>query len=158
MTITAVEVLVHLRGAAIEYGEARLGFSASRIGTHSLAGVPVETIQLIGRWRSQRFMRYIRIQVQQMTKGVADAMTANNDFFTVEGRKREPTFERSTRFTEGRPGPRLPSGQLESCGLHHKPGRRESELENWRPGIEGERSDLGPKSDAKQLGATLGND
>jgi hypothetical protein len=51
-----------------------------------LAGVPVETIQLIGRWRSQTFMRYhIRIQVQQMTKGVADVMTTNPDFFTIEG-------------------------------------------------------------------------
>jgi hypothetical protein len=94
-TITAGDVLVHLRAAAIQYGEARLGFPASRIGTHSLragaamamflAGVPVETIQLIGRWRSQTFMRYIRIQVQQMTKGVADVMIANPDFFTIEG-------------------------------------------------------------------------
>jgi hypothetical protein len=50
-----------------------------------LAGVPVETIQLIGWWRSQTFMRFIRIQVQQMTKGVADVMTANPNFFTIEG-------------------------------------------------------------------------
>ena len=48
-----------------------------------LAGVPVERIQLIGRWRSQTFMRFIRIQVQQMTKGVADVMTANPNFFTI---------------------------------------------------------------------------
>ena len=72
-TITAREVLVHLPAAAIKYGEARLGFPAGQIGTHSLraraamemllAGIPVETIQLIGRWRSQAFMRhYIRIQ------------------------------------------------------------------------------------------------
>ena len=84
-TITAGEVLRHLRAAAIQYGEAQLGFPASRIGTHSLragtamamflAGVPVETIQLIGRWRSQTFMQYIRIQVQQTKRGVADEMT-----------------------------------------------------------------------------------
>jgi hypothetical protein len=132
--ITAGEVLVHLRAAAIQYGEARLGFAASRIGTHSLragaamamflAGVPVETIQLIGRWRSQTFMRYIRIQVQQMTKGVADVMTANPDFFTIEGKETETTVERSPRFIGGRPGPRLPPGQSESCGLHYKPGGR----------------------------------
>ena len=93
-TITAGEVLQHLRAAAIQYGEARLGFPASRIGTHSLragaamamflAGVPVETIQLIGRWWSQTFMQYIRIQVQQMTRGVADVMTTNPNFFTIE--------------------------------------------------------------------------
>ena len=29
-------------------------------------------------------MRYIRIQVQQMTKGVTDIMTTNPDFFTIE--------------------------------------------------------------------------
>ncbi|KAI2509947.1 hypothetical protein MHU86_4512 [Fragilaria crotonensis] len=93
-TITSGEVLRHLRAAAIQYGEGRLGFPASRIGTHSLragaamamflAGVPAETIQLIGRWRSQTFMRYIRIQVQQMTRGVADVMTTNPEFFTID--------------------------------------------------------------------------
>ncbi len=60
---------MHLRAAAVQYREARLGFPAARIGTHSLragatiamflAGVPAETIQLIGRWRSQTFMRYV---------------------------------------------------------------------------------------------------
>jgi hypothetical protein len=54
-----------------------------------LAGVPAETIQLIGRWRSQTFMRYIRIQVQQMTRGVADVMTTNPDFFTIEAGNEE---------------------------------------------------------------------
>ena len=99
-TITAGEVLQHLRAAAIQYGETRLGFPASRIGTHSLrsgaamamflAGVPVETIQLIGRWRSQTFMRYIRIQVQQMTRGVADDMTTNPRFFTINRENDRP--------------------------------------------------------------------
>lgn len=49
-----------------------------------LASVPVETIQLIRRWRSQAFLRYIRIQVQQLTQGVATDMTANPDFYTIE--------------------------------------------------------------------------
>lgn len=99
-TIMAGEVLRQLRAAAIQYGEARLGFPVSRIGTHSLragaamamflAGIPVETIQLIGRWRSQTFMRYIRIQVQQMTRGVADVITANPEFFTIEERDAGP--------------------------------------------------------------------
>jgi hypothetical protein len=55
-----------------------------------LAGVPVETIQLIGRWRSQTFMRYIRIQVQQMTRGVADEMTTNPSFFTIDRENDRP--------------------------------------------------------------------
>jgi hypothetical protein len=93
-TVTAVEVLVHLSAAAIQYGEAQLGFLACRIGTHFLragaamamflAGVPVEKIMFIGRWRSQTFMRYIRIQVQQMTKGVADVVTTNPNFFAID--------------------------------------------------------------------------
>ncbi len=51
-TITAEEMLVHLRVAAIQYREAQLGFPAGDIGMHSLragaamamflAGVPVE--------------------------------------------------------------------------------------------------------------------
>ena len=56
--VTSNQVLHHLRAAALQYGEGRLGFSVSKIGTHSLragaatamflAGVPAETIQLIG--------------------------------------------------------------------------------------------------------------
>ena len=91
--VTAQQILHHLRAAALQYGEQRLGFPISKIGTHSLragaatamflAGVPAETIQLIGRWRSQTFLRYIRIQVQQLTRGVAADMTTNPNFFTI---------------------------------------------------------------------------
>ena len=76
-TVTAGQILHHLRAVALEYGEDRLGFPVLKIGTHSLragaatamflAGVPAETIQLIGRWRGQTFLRYIRIQVPQLT-------------------------------------------------------------------------------------------
>jgi hypothetical protein len=91
--VTAQQILQHLRAAALQYGEPRLGFPISKVGTHSiragaatamfLAGVPAETIQLIGRWRSQTFLRYIRIQVQQLTRGVAENMTTNPNFFTI---------------------------------------------------------------------------
>ena len=90
--VTAQQVLHHLRAAALQYGEQRLGFPISKIGTHSLragaatamflAGVPAET-QLIGRWQSQIFLRYIRIQVQQLTRGVATDMTTNPNFLTI---------------------------------------------------------------------------
>jgi hypothetical protein len=91
--VTSNQVLHHLRAAALQYGEGRLGFPVAKIGTHSiragaatamfLAGVPAETIQLIARWRSQTFLRYIRIQVQLLTKGVATDMTSNPDFLTI---------------------------------------------------------------------------
>lgn len=82
-----------------------------------LAGIVVKTIQLIGgQWRSQTFMQYIRIQVQQMTRGVADVMTVNPDLFTIEGGMPDPPFVRRPRFIGGRLGPRLPPGQPKSCG------------------------------------------
>ena len=39
-----------------------------------LAGVPVYTIMLIGRWSSDAFLRYIRKQVEQFSKHVAKQM------------------------------------------------------------------------------------
>ncbi len=79
--ITSTQVLHHLRAAAVQYGDDRLGFPLKKLGTHSIrsgaatamfiAGVPVETIKMIGRWRGNAFLRYIRTQVQQVTKGVA---------------------------------------------------------------------------------------
>ena len=94
--ISSNQVLNQLRAGALLYGEERLGFKAESIGTHSLrsgaatamfiAGVPAETIQLIGRWKSQTFLRYIRTQVQELTQGVASGMIECPDFFTI-GRK-----------------------------------------------------------------------
>jgi hypothetical protein len=51
-----------------------------------LAGVKVETIQMIGRWRSRSFMRYLRIQVPETTQGVATRMTSRHTFFTIDHR------------------------------------------------------------------------
>jgi hypothetical protein len=47
-----------------------------------LAGVPVYTIMLIGRWSSDAFLRYIRRQVQEFSAGVSRRMILTNDFFT----------------------------------------------------------------------------
>jgi hypothetical protein len=48
-----------------------------------LAGVPYETIQLISRWRSRPFMKYLSIQVTASTQGVTTKMTSLDSFFTV---------------------------------------------------------------------------
>jgi hypothetical protein len=74
-TIASSQVLTRLRTAAQSVGSATLGFVPKEIGTHSLhseaamemhlAGVPVYTIMLIGRWSSVAFLRYIRKQVEQ---------------------------------------------------------------------------------------------
>ncbi|KAI2498218.1 hypothetical protein MHU86_16300 [Fragilaria crotonensis] len=69
--ISSKSILRQLRMATTRREE-RLGLQASGIGTHSirsgaamamhLAGVPSETIQMVGRWRSQTFMRYLEFK------------------------------------------------------------------------------------------------
>jgi hypothetical protein len=92
-SITSKTILRQIRSATRMAGESRLGLQSERVGTHSLrsgaamamylAGVPSETIQLIGRWRSSTFMRYLRIQVPDTTLGVATRMTNRPSFFTI---------------------------------------------------------------------------
>jgi hypothetical protein len=77
-------VISMLRVACATIGSTRLGFEPEEIGTHSLcsgaamemylAGVPVYTIMLIGRWSSDAFLHYIRRQVEQFSKDVAQKM------------------------------------------------------------------------------------
>jgi integrase len=113
--ISSNQVIQHLRAGALLYGEERLGFTTNRIGTHSLrsgaatamflAGVPTETIQMIGRWKSQAFLRYIRIQVQQLTQGVASGMIEHSNFFTIGRRKSQKETWPRQRAVQEREGP-----------------------------------------------------
>ncbi len=90
--ITSCQVITFLR-AACAIGSARLGFEPEEIGTHSLcssaamemylAAVPVYTIMLIGRWSSDAFLRYIRRQVDQFLKDVAQKMLTHRSFRTI---------------------------------------------------------------------------
>lgn len=67
---TGSELLKRLRLAATSIGPDVLGFTADQISLHSarsgaamamfLAGVPVFTIMLMGRWSSDAFLHYIR--------------------------------------------------------------------------------------------------
>jgi hypothetical protein len=49
-----------------------------------LAGVPVFTIMLLGRWSSDAFLRYIRKQVKEFSSGVSYLMINNGNFFTIQ--------------------------------------------------------------------------
>ena len=70
-----------------------MGYVPDEIGTHSLRSgaamamylnqVPVFTIMLIGRWKSDAFLKYIRRQVQQFSSGVSARMIRTPHFFTV---------------------------------------------------------------------------
>ena len=48
-----------------------------------LAGTPVYTIMLMGRWSSDAFMRYIRKQVISLSHGIAAKMLTYEQFYTV---------------------------------------------------------------------------
>jgi hypothetical protein len=68
--------------------------------------------------------------------------------------KPELTFEGSPRFTGGRPGPRYPPGQPESCGRRQTRSTKigAGKLAPWNLGRgkrqQGEERDLEPDSDA----------
>jgi hypothetical protein len=91
--ITSRQVITTLCAACATIGSARLGFEPDEIGTHSLcsgtdmemylAGVPIYTIMLIGRWSSDAFLRYIRRQVEQFSKDVAQKMLTHQSFRTI---------------------------------------------------------------------------
>jgi hypothetical protein len=99
------ELLHRIRLATTAIGADNLGFTASQIGLHSarsgaamamfLAGVPVFTIMLLGRWSSDAFLRYIRKQVMEFSSGISTKMIQNENFFTIpalsSGNCPEPT-------------------------------------------------------------------
>ena len=63
------------------------------MGTHSiwsgfatelyLAKVYLETIIIMGIWESSTFLRYIRIQVSDLSKGISTLMTTNHALYTM---------------------------------------------------------------------------
>ena len=88
-----------MRWAADNQGADNLGYKANEIGCHSIRSgvamvmylaqhpmrVPTYTIMLQGRWCSDAFLRYIRKQVKEFSKGVSEAMISNEsyNFFTI---------------------------------------------------------------------------
>ena len=91
--ISSRTILLKLRTAVTIIGEELLGFTASEIGTHSirsgaamamyLDNVPIFTIMLIGRWKSDAFLAYIRKQVEQFSHNVSTRMLSHIDWFTT---------------------------------------------------------------------------
>ena len=91
-SITSKNAINALRSAVKKHGEDRLGFQANEIGTHSIRSggamamylavpqIPTYTIQLIGRWRSDAFLKYIRKQVKQFSACISESMVTNENF------------------------------------------------------------------------------
>jgi hypothetical protein len=92
-TIPSSFILLKIRQAVSNLGYEKLGFHPEEVGTHSnrsggamgmfLAGTPVYTIMLMGRWSSDAFMRYIRKQVLSLSHGIATKMLTFEEFYTV---------------------------------------------------------------------------
>jgi len=92
-TIPSSMFLHRIRFTVAQLGPEKLGFTPEEVGTHSnrsggamgmfLAGTPIYTIMLIGRWSSDAFMRYIRKQVLQLSHGIAAKMLSYDTFYTV---------------------------------------------------------------------------
>ena len=90
ISITSEIVANLLKDGVVAIGETKLGIDRSEVGTHSirsgaamamyLAGVPVFSIMLIGRWSSLAFLKYIRKQVQEFSFGISSKMIEVQSF------------------------------------------------------------------------------
>ena len=97
--IKSSTILSRLRTAVKIIGKDTLGFTEDDIGLHSLCsgaamsmylqGIPVYVIMLLGRWSSDAFLRYIRRNVQEFSKGVSQKMIQCPLFFTLPTADRE---------------------------------------------------------------------
>ena len=90
------------------------GLLPLQIGLHSLRSssamamklnnIPIPTIMLIGRWSSNAFMRYIRMQVEQFSRNVSKAMIRNTAYHHVaDPTPDENPFEREDRGPDDAP-------------------------------------------------------
>jgi len=96
---TGKELLHRPKIAASSISEDKLGFLAKQIGLHSacsgaamamyLAGIPVFTIILLGRWSSNAFLHYIHKQVKAFSTGKSSKMIENERFFTIPSASRD---------------------------------------------------------------------
>ena len=82
-----------LREGIFYFGKERLGFSHKEVGTHSiwsgfamklyLAKVYPETTMIMGRWKRSTFLRYICIQVSDLSKGISTLMKNDHALYTI---------------------------------------------------------------------------
>ena len=90
---TQDDLLRNFRENAACIGKDKLGFEPTDIGTHSnrcaaamamfMDDTPVYMIMLMGRWSSDAFLKYIRRQVLEFSKGMSLRMIRNDILFTI---------------------------------------------------------------------------
>jgi hypothetical protein len=97
VSITAKQMRAHIIAHVNKIGPDKLGIDIKRVGTHSLrsscamllylAEVRTSTIMLLGRWKSDAFLLYLRKQVKEFTRGISTTMTDQPvTFFTIPNR------------------------------------------------------------------------
>ena len=82
-----------LRSGTLSFGKERLGFSHKGLGTQSiwsgfamelyLAKVYPKTVMIMGIWAISAFLRYIRIQVSDLSKVISILMTNKQTLYTI---------------------------------------------------------------------------
>ena len=90
--IKSEQVLKRIREVVKHFGTDDLGFNETEIGTHPIRSsaamqlflnrYPTYQIMLLGRWSSDAFLKYIRRQVLEFSKGISDSMV-QMEFYTV---------------------------------------------------------------------------
>ena len=88
---TSAQVRAHLKSTVRSMQPEQLGISVNNVGTHSLrtscamllylSNVRTSTIMLVGRWKSDAFLLYLRRQVKEFTDGISNQMTSLPDTF-----------------------------------------------------------------------------
>jgi hypothetical protein len=86
-----------IRNDVVAIGKMKLGILHSKVGTHwicsgatmamYLAGVPIFSIMLIGRWSSLTFLKYIRKQVQEFSHGISSKVIEIQSFKHINNPK-----------------------------------------------------------------------
>ena len=123
-----------LRKSVNSMDETKLGFKANEIGTHSirsggamamkLSGAEDSTIRLIGRWKSDSFLKYIRKQIQQFSSNISRRMLDQEHFTHI------PTFNSNSSPSklrmapspqkQAKPGSNLSLTQIKDGNDHSK--------------------------------------
>ena len=91
--ITSSQTRAFIRSTVHAMGEATLGVKSENVGTHSLRSscamllylgqVRTSTIMLLGRWKSDAFLLYLRKQVKEFTAGISDTMVSQSGAFST---------------------------------------------------------------------------
>ena len=121
----------HIIAHVKRIGPEKLGIDIHRVGTHSLrsscamllylAEVRTSTIMLLGRWKSDAFLLYLRKQVKEFTKGISSTMTNQpSTFLTIPSQR---STDLPNRHTADRDDPMtMNANSIASHARFHGPG------------------------------------